>query len=209
MKLKTKDLIKIVAGIFVVSVLVIVLSHSFLEGYGFNLNFSISRYIGLEHWSAFFFFFCNLLNGCLLAQIFLSLGKKWKMNLLWKIAVFAVLLGLIVLSACPVGLFDETWGDFGTVSVLHRTFASVMFVSSLVVTALTLPKVKDKKFILSGLAFIIYGVIFVICFKLEVEWFMNIFLPLEALFLGWFVFLIGFLEKLSREKKSQVAEEKN
>lgn len=191
--------LKIVLSVFVISVLIVILSHSFLEGYGLHLNFSISRYIGLEPWSAIFFFVCSVFNIFLLIQFFLKFRKVHKMNLFWQIAYIIMLVGFLVLSACPVGLFDETWGDFGIVSILHRTFASIMFMSAVIVMFLTVLKFRNnKKLLLSGIFFMIFGILFITFFKLQIPWFMNIFLIPEALFLLWFVLIflrLPFVQK--------------
>lgn len=182
--------LKIVLAIFVVSVSIIVLSHSFLEGYGLHLNFSISRYIGLELWSAIFFFICNLFNIFLLIKFFLQFRREHRMNFFWQLAYIIMLIGFFVLSACPVGLFDVAWGEFGTVSILHRTFAGIMFTSAIIVMLSTIFKFKNnKKLLLSGLLFSVFGIIFIVFFKLQIPWFMNVFLIPEALFLLWFVLI--------------------
>lgn len=212
MRKSLKTPLLIVLIIFVLSVSIIVFSHSFLEGYGLHLEYSISRYIGLELWSVIFFAICSLINIFFLLRFYFRFKKTYKISLPWHIAFFIMLIGYLVLSFCPVGFFDEVWGIYGTVSKLHRTFAGVMFVSAVVVMFFTAKKFKNnKKLILAASIFVAFGSLYCIFFKLKITWFMNVFLVPEALFLLSFVLIFLGLPKpidflTSVEKKPEDAQ---
>lgn len=201
-----RKLIKTSIIIVSVSILSIFLIQSFLCGFGVHMNYSISRYVGLSPWSAILFLLCNIANFVLIFKALRLLDEKYNFGLLWRIISFIMILALLVLSAFPVGLHDEIWGNFGPVSIVHRTSAGVMFVSAILVMLLSLPKLKQKlHLIIAFVAFAFYGVFFVVGFKFGLSLVTdNMFIP-EALFLLLFLLNLYIID-LPARKKPQIEE---
>lgn len=186
-KVNSKAPIKIGVIIFVFVVLCIVFGNSFLFGHGFHIEYSISRYIGLELWSAIFFFLNSLFLVNLLLIFYKKIKTTFKMPKLWQICFIIMIITFIGLSCCPVGFFDETWGDFGVVSHLHRFFSFSMFLISILVSIINFFKFQGRKSKIITLSFAIYGTLFAISYAVNNSFVLNGFLFFETLFLLWFL----------------------
>lgn len=91
--------------LFVTSVLAVAINSL---KYGFHIDYTISRYVGLETWSAIVFGLGNVMVAYLSFRFLMWIqvrGKVPKWLMLILAGIFVV--GLLGLSACPMGYFDE------------------------------------------------------------------------------------------------------
>lgn len=147
--------------IFMIVISTIVGVHSFVEGYGLHFSYSISRYIGLTYWSAGLFFGTSLLLFFLVYRFLKQTAKDWKMTRVWWLSSVFMVLMLVMLAACPVGLFDKTWGNFGIISILHQFSSRAMFLMAVLTGIETMVKFRKAKFIrFFAPFFVIYGAVF-------------------------------------------------
>lgn len=103
----------------------IVLAYVVRDG-GFHTEYSISRYVGREAWSAVIFALGNLVIAW---QIYRYVRLAWEdYGKVWLMLARLMLVGFVGLSFCPLGLFDEVYGNYGAVSVMHQIFSRGMFV---------------------------------------------------------------------------------
>ena len=123
----------------------------------FHLDYSISRYMGREAWGAIIFGIGNLvLVGCIGKYVWEMrefYGKMW-------VVIMAIMTGCFIgLSFCPIGLFDEVYGNFGIVSTLHQIFARLMFIMMAVAAVVMGVKRKKQKWYLGiCIAYALYAV---------------------------------------------------
>ncbi len=198
--MKPKTRIKVALFAYLLVALVIVLGNSFLKNFGFHTEYTISRYIGLSTWSAILFGISSLFIFWQVLKYIIFIGKTKKMNKLWWIISIITVSALISVGLCPVGYFDQTFGDFGTVSIIHRLSAFIMFCGSIPMILLTALKFKEtKSLLIPSIIYIIYSLAFVICYSLNVEIFFNSILFSEAVFLTNF-YIIMLLIPISEEK---------
>lgn len=171
--------------------MIIVLGNSFLYDFGFHTNYTISRYIGLSTWSALLFLFASLGIFYNVLKYVLAIRREHKMNLLWTIVSITTVTMLIFVGLFPVGYFDKTFGDFGIVSTLHRSFACAMFCLSIPMVFLTALHFRhEKQFLTPSIIFVIYGLFFVFCYHLQLQFFMNSILFFESAFLAYFLSIL-------------------
>ena len=185
--------------IFMCSVATVVLAHTFIDGYGFHIDYSISRYVGLTPWSAIFFFVCNCVVGVLLYRYLQKVQKTWKMSFAWWFCVILMLLMLIGLSMFPIGLFDEVWGNYGWVSWVHEICSKTMFLVAVLAGMETLIKFRNDLFTrIFGLLFEVYGFFCVFMTLFNVPFFNDYVLVFEWLFLAMHMTLLVSIPKFSR-----------
>lgn len=124
---------------------------------GFHLEYSISRYVGREWWSAIIFALCNF---AVMVLIWKYIVREWeKYGKVWVVLMMLVTICFIGLSFCPIGLFDATYGDYGVVSILHQIFARGMFMVMAVATAVEGWKRRGEKWQpLVCVAYVLYAV---------------------------------------------------
>ncbi len=186
-----KSRVKISFVAYLTIALIIVLGNSFLSGFGFHTEYTISRYIGLSAWSAILFALTGLFIFFHLLKFLKSVKSTHKMNLVWWILSLIVIFALIGVCLCPVGYFDETFGDFGTVSKIHRISAFIMFCTTIPMVFLTALKFRKKtSFFILSLIFVVYGLLFVAGYATSFPPFMNTILFTEAFFLIFFLILM-------------------
>ena len=136
--------------------LVAVLLHAVVFERGFNPSWSISRYMGLEYWSAILFAIANFIVIFFMLKYLLGVRREYKLSVFWLIGVIVMIVAYFGLSCCPLGLFDKAWGEYGTVSSLHHIFSHTLFVSMIVIAVDTLIEVHK------GRPFMIYGVLMLV-----------------------------------------------
>lgn len=197
MKRNQKTIKAIMLAYFIV-ILIIVVSHSFFEGYGFHLDYTISRYLGLTSWSAALFLATSIASFVFLFKFILRFKKDHKMNVLWFILACLMLVGLLGLSFCPIGLHDEVYGEFGTVSVCHRLFSITMFASSIAFAGLSFLKFKEKTTRLNLASFAVYGSAVALLYATENPFLMDLIFLFEGLFLIWIMVVLLNLAKIKK-----------
>ena len=190
--------IKTLMILYCVVISVIVLSHSFLEGYGFHLDYTISRYLGMTFWSAILFLATSIISSVAILKFILKFKKEHEMNSLWFVFAILMLAGLLGLSFCPIGLFDEVYGEFGIVSLCHRFFSITMFSSSIAFAGLSFLRLKEKSTRINLATFAVYGTIVAVSYVMNIPFLMNYIFIFEGLFLIW---IMAILYNLSRIRK--------
>lgn len=169
-----------------------------LLGYGFHTEFSISRYVGLETWSAIVFALGNFVVAYLMVQYLYALGEAWKMSrwFYWLVVVMAI--ALIGLSVCPVGYFDSEWASYGTSapSRIHELCSRLMFAMMLFVTmAVALRRDTSKETRFANLIFVAYGLLCLFGYLTKGAWFVNALLFFESSYLLSFMVLCLFARR--------------
>lgn len=191
--------IKTIAIFYCVVISIIVLSHSFLEGYGFHLDYTISRYLGMTYWSAILFLITSIISSIALFKFVLKFKKEHEMNVLWLAFAILMLVGLLGLSFCPIGLFDRVYGEFGIVSRCHRFFSITMFSSSIAFAGLSFLKFKEKFTRINLAIFAVYGTIVAISYAINNPFLMNYIFIFEGLFLIWIMVILYDLSKIRKK----------
>ena len=184
--------------LYCVVISAIILSHSFLEGYGFHLDYTISRYLGMTFWSAILFLVTSIISSVAILKFILKFKKEHEMNSLWFVFAILMLAGLLGLSFCPIGLFDEVYGEFGIVSLCHRFFSITMFSSSIAFAGLSFLRLKEKSTRINLATFAVYGTIVVVSYATNIPFLMNYIFIFEGLFIIW---IMAILYNLSRTRK--------
>lgn len=161
-----------------------------LMGYGSHPNYSISRYVGLETWSALMFALGNLVVAILMIYYLYRLGEKWRMARGYYWLVVVLVIALLGLSACPIGYFDlpgEAYAS-SSLSIIHEVFSRMMFSVMLILVAIFVLQNQASPRIRSlGVAFLVYGAICVTGYLLHAQWFEGALLFFEA------TYLLGFM----------------
>ena len=185
-EIKQKGLMLTALGIFLVEVVGIVGVNS-LMGHGVHLAWTISRYVGLETWSAVVFAVLNLIVMLAMLYYLYGVGESWQMKRGFYILVVAIVLALVGLSACPLGYFDMA-GSVSLVSRIHEFCSRLMFVLMLILVLVVMMcrRATRTTQILAGV-FICYGLVCAFGFLTRASWFIGGGLIFEA------VYLLGFM----------------
>ncbi len=179
-----KKFIHIATGIFLATEVLVVLLYTFVFGRGFHLNWSISRYMGTDYWSAILFALTNFIVIFFVMKYLLQVRKVHKLSLFWLVLVIAMVVAYVGLSICPIGLFDPSWGRFGVVSTLHHTFSQTLFaIMAMVALGTMLVIKKGRLFIAFGVALIAYMVGSIYCYKASVDFFIDNVLIFESAYI--------------------------
>ena len=179
-----KKLIHAATGVFLATEVLVIVLYTFAFGRGFNLNWSISRYMGTDYWSAILFALSNFLVVFLVLKYLLQVRKVHKLSLFWLVLVIAMVVAYVGLSICPIGLFDPSWGHFGIVSTLHHTFSQTLFAIMAMVALGTMLVIKRGKiFIAFGIALIVYMVGSTYCYKASIGFFIDNVLIFESAYI--------------------------
>lgn len=191
-------------GLFVLTATLAVVINT-LAGYGFHLEYSISRYVGLETWSAVLFALGNFLVAAWIAQYLDYLGRIWEMPRWFFWVIVVMVAALVGLSVCPLGYFDRAPGVKSMPTLVHELASRLMFSMMMVVAAAML--VKGKIGTAGGVAFLVYGVLCVLGYLLKAPWFMNMMLIFESGYLlGFMVLCWGAGDNKRLEKEDGRAE---
>ncbi len=196
--MQPKTHVKISLLIYALATLIIVGGHSFLENYGFHLNYTISRYIGLNTWSAILFLITSIFVFINIIKYLKYLKTTFKMGTVWWVIAIIMMASLLCVGLFPIGYFDEVYGDFGLVSILHRITSSTMFCISVLLVFLTALKFRTEKLLFfTGIMYAIYGLTFITLYALSVPILVNNIFIFESAFLVFFhiVLLLKQTEK--------------
>ncbi len=161
-----------------------------LIGYGFHLEYSISRYVGLEFWSAAVFTAGNCLATAMTCRYMWQLGEDWKMPRIYYYCAFLMAVGLIWLSLCPVGYCDTAEAK-SLVSYLHEISSRTMFLMMLLVSTMLAGAPKASA-LARGVStgFVVYGVFCVTGYFTQEEWFLPLILIFESMYIIGFVIVL-------------------
>lgn len=177
--------------VFATTTLLAIGLNSFVLGYGFQTVRSVSRYVGFEEWSAVMFALGNFVTAGMTMAFLWKLGELWKMPRIYYYIGFLMGIGLIWLSACPVGFFDSVEGK-SVISFMHEIASRTMFLMMLLVAVLLAMKKSYATKTSRGLAlaFALYGVICVIGYFTRSGWFMPYFMIYEVSYIVAFELLL-------------------
>lgn len=185
--------VKISLFTYILITLIIVCGHSFLENYGFHLDYTISRYIGLNIWSILLFLATSIFIFINIMKYLKYLKTTFKMNNFWWVIAIITMMSLLGVGLCPIGYFDEVYGDFGPVSIMHRITSSTMFCFSILLVFMMALKFRaEKPFFFASLLYVIYGLTFTALYALNSQFLMNNIFIFEATFLAFFYIVLLF-----------------
>lgn len=183
-------------GLFLVEVVAIIAISSLK--YGLHLEWTISRYVGLETWSALLFALGNLGVAFLMLRYLYGIGERFEMGRGFYILVVVVVIALVGLSVCPLGYFDITRpiALSNAVSRIHEICSRTMFAVMvfLAVMMVFCRCATERTKIMAGV-FIVYGVVCAFGFFVQADWFIQAGLVFETLYiLGFMGLCLGCRE---------------
>ena len=145
-----------IAGLlYTVTALIVVLSAWVADLQRFGLDLTISRYIGLRHWTAYLYMAVAIVMVTLVAVYIKRSGMSTAKKVLYLL-IFACVLGCAV---CP---FNYEWSE--TLSDLHNTFAYGLMLLVTISFVWMAVRPIGKKQRIFGIAAICYALYFIICF---------------------------------------------
>ena len=152
-------------------------------GYLGNISLTVSRYVGLEPWSAATFLACNLAVIALLVFYTTSLQVK---RLSWHLLVCTFAISFLALSLCP----HRPTGD--QIITIHRFFASVLFISLCCIATVTTSLTSNRLARLFCFIYMFYGFHFIIAYANHLPYLMDNILIWETLFIygGYVLYLL-------------------
>lgn len=182
-------------GIFLTTSLLAVTINSL--SYGWHSGYSISRYVGLETWSAVVFALGNVAVAGLFCRYLYAVGEAWRMPKWFYVLVVIMAVALLGLSVCPIGYFDPVGADFGTSapSHIHKLCSRLMFACMLVMAFVwQWSKVVHMKTRRWCAAFVAYGIFCVLGYYLGPSWFFPVMLGFESVYILSFMVLCWRLQ---------------
>lgn len=179
------------AIIFTVDLVATIFIYALMRDNGeLHVNYSISRYMGREGWSAGLFLISNIFVAREMWRGVKGMRKKY--GEWWEAWGVVTLIGFIALSLCPVGLFDTEWGQYGVVSILHQIFSRMMFVAMGMMLFMMAMKTEGVKFRNMFMGFVTYGLICAaMSFATEVFW--DLTLIFETLYIYGFLLMLAIV----------------
>lgn len=185
----SNKLLWISTAIFAVEYLAIIGYNWLLGGHLGDASLTISRFVGLNIWSIAIFCILNIAI-CILVVCHLVANTGSK-SFVWRFLMYGFVIAFMALSISP-HLQDE-----GISSDIHKFFAGTMFVIMALVGILTMATTKKRWLLVFGTLFVIYGIFFIVCDLMRVDFFMNNILWFESAYLFAF---FGLLLGSSREE---------
>lgn len=201
-----KKLMFLAMAVFVLTATLAVAVNS-LTGYGLHLDYSISRYVGLETWSALMFALGNFVVAVAMLYYMYEVGQAWRMPRVFYWCVIIMAMALIGLSVCPIGYFDPAGAVYGTSapSLIHHTCSRIMFVMMLVVVMMVVLSTRahrETKY--WGIMYLVYGIVCVLGYFTKADWFQGAMLIFESLYLlGFMVLGLKFKKREVEDGKSE------
>lgn len=199
-----KKLMLMAIGIFLFTSLMAIFINSLRHGW--HWGYSISRYVGLEAWSAVLFALGNVLVAGLFGKYLYAVSETWQMPrwFYWVIVIIAV--ALIGLSACPIGFFDLPGTVYASSvpSRIHKLCSRLMFACMLLIAfVLQLQGVVQSRIKLWCAIFVVYGVFCTTAYLLEWSWFFQRMLVFEG------TYILGFMVLCWRLQGNQITQERS
>lgn len=190
---------------FVLTTVTVVAVNTYLHR-AFMPDYSISRYVGTETWSAVVFALSNLVVAFCTLMYLYRVGEKWKFWRPYYWVVIMMMVGLIGLSACPIGYFDLPGQGYATSapSRIHEVCSRLMFVCMLTVTAIVLFCNRASRATrLAAAIYVAYGAVCVFGYATTAPWFLQHTLLFESCYLfGFLAFCLGMQGRRKIEEKS-------
>lgn len=200
-----KKLIVIAAAIFGVTSGAAIVGNS-LMGHGWHPNYSISKYVGLETWSAVLFALGNFVVAGLLGRYLFQVGRVWQMSR-WYFWVIVVLVAALVgLSVWPCGYFDQH-GVKSLVTVLHEISSRTMFVGMVVVALALMSRQEMWRVTKVGAGmFVLYGLVCCLGYLTKGSWFVGPMLFFEGAYIWGFMVLSTTIKRRDRDGEIEAKE---
>lgn len=178
-----KRLLWVAFAIFTINTFAIIGYYWLFGGYLGNISLTVSRYVGLETWSAVAFLIGNLATIALLVFYATNLQIK---KLSWHLLVGTFTISFLSLSLCP----HLPTGD--QIIAIHRFFASTLFISLCFLAAVTTGLTKNRLARLFCFIYILYGFHFIIAYANHLSYLMDSILIWETLFIygGYVLYLL-------------------
>lgn len=212
MRIKRKELpyskyIVTALGVFLVTAFAAIIINSTVFGHGFHLEYSISKYVGLETWSAVVFAIGNCFVAGMFGKYLWKLGEAWNMPRVFYYLIIVMVAGLIGLSFCPSGYFDMD-GQKNLITWLHEICSRVMFLAMMAEAALIAIWEKAGRLAHAPcVAYVVYAIICIIGYFTEGKWFLPLLMVYETVYLTVFMVMLAFcgLRNTEGEKKGKIA----
>lgn len=191
-------------GIFLTTALLAIIINSLR--YGWHWGYSISRYVGLETWSAVLFALGNVVVAGLFGKYLYTVGRAWRMPKWFYVLVVIMAAALLGLSACPIGYFDPVGAEFGTSapSYIHKVCSRLMFACMLVMAFVwqwsNVVQLKIRRWCVT---FVAYGIFCVLGYCLGSSWFFPAMLVFES------VYILGFMVLCWRLQGNNMTKERS
>ncbi len=193
-----RKLILIALGVFLSSAFLAIIVNSVAK-YGFDISRSISRYVGFEYWSATVFTLANLVVAGLIMRYLWQLAEVWKMPRVFYYALVLMAACLIWLSVCPIGLTDVA-GETSVISLMHELASRTMFLTMMLAAFLiAVSKKANTAAKIGNGIFVVYGLVCVVGYLLQADWFISYTMIYETVFLTGFMLAIALCGKSERK----------
>lgn len=177
-------------GIFVVTVAFGVTVNTLVFGKGFHLNWSVSRYMGSEIWSAVIFVLGNSVVAGVVGRYLWLLGRAWKMPRVYYYCALLMVVGLITLSFFPFGLFDVN-GVKSIETFIHEVSSRTMFIMMMLMAAMLAGRRATARTRAACVVFVIYAVFCVTGHVSGAEWFVPLTLIYESVYIATFPLVLA------------------
>lgn len=193
---------------FVLTTVAAVTINSWLRQ-AFTPSYSISRYVGSETWSAIVFALANVVVAVNVLSYLYLVGERWRLARVYFWLVVAMMVGLIGLSACPVGYFDTAGYATSVPSHVHEVSSRMMFCCMLAVAGMiVLCQRASRATRMAAAVYVAYGVVCILGYLTKAQWFLQHLLLFESCYLfGFLAFCLG-LQGRSGEILSATARKK-
>lgn len=176
---------------FLVTAALGILINSFVFGKGFNLYWSVSRYVGSEVWSAVLFALGNGLVVAMVMRYLWRLGEIWQMPRVYYYCAFLMAVGLIALSVCPVG-FCDIEGRKSVVSLIHELSSKTMFIMMMVTAAMLAgSRHSAARAKAVCIVYVVYGIFCVTGYLTAGTWFTPLILAYESVYIATFPLVLA------------------
>lgn len=185
-------------GVFLTTAMLALIFNS--QKVGFTASYSISRYVGLETWSALLFGFGNVIVAALMVRYLYLVGRAWQMGWWYFVIIVIMAIGLLGLSICPLGYFGEI--GVSPTDRIHEICSRGMFACMLVTAVAFGISRHSAPFTRWCCGFYaLYGIICAISYLVQVPWFRALILYFEAFYIMGFMLLGWCLQKLKNERE--------
>lgn len=202
-------LMTVAIGMFCLGAVLAILGNGWILHYGWHVDYSISRYVGLEAWSAIVFMLTNMVVMLAMRRELFAMGAKMSARKWYYWLVVAMLIALIGLSAFPVGYFDPMGAMYAssTLSKVHEICARGMFIAMLIVTAVVVLNNKMPRMTrrIAG-GFLVYGMFCLLGYLAKFRWFAQWVLVFEGLYILGFMTWCWFYEMGEKRKQEESRE---
>lgn len=182
--------------VFLGTAFISIAMNSEVFGYGLHLNESISHYVGLEPWSAIFFTLGNIFVTAFMGRFLWEMGEFWKMPKIFYFLIVLQAASLLMLSVCPVGMFDPPEGTTSLISWMHIISSRTMFISMMLIAAMVVMCRRANALAhITNIMYVIYAIVCIVGFLTEDAWFMNYVMIYETMYIFCFMLVMAFCDE--------------